>query len=195
MKMPRATVLVFASCALVATSFGAGYLKIGDIKGESTDADHKEWIIIESVSVDKSQLDVRESPTKQSTDVARDMASGQASGKREAGSGMATGKRMHKPFVITKELDKSSPKLAEACSNGTVLKEVEIGEPGVRYKLKDVIISSIQPGSSGDRPMESLSLNYEKIEVTYEKDTRASLRESPTRASTGATTKPQRAPN
>lgn len=28
---------------------------------------------------------------------------------REAGSGLATGKRMHKPFVITKELDKSSP--------------------------------------------------------------------------------------
>ena len=27
---------------------------------------------------------------------------------REAGSGMATGRRMHKPFVITKELDKTS---------------------------------------------------------------------------------------
>ena len=28
---------------------------------------------------------------------------------RDAASGLATGKRMHKPFVITKELDKSSP--------------------------------------------------------------------------------------
>lgn len=28
---------------------------------------------------------------------------------RDAASGIATGKRMHKPFVITKELDKSSP--------------------------------------------------------------------------------------
>ncbi len=33
----------------------------------------------------------------------RDLATGQASGKREAGSGMATGKRQHKPFVVTKD--------------------------------------------------------------------------------------------
>jgi hypothetical protein len=31
---------------------------------------------------------------------------------RDAASGLPTGKRMHKPFVITKELDKSSPILA-----------------------------------------------------------------------------------
>jgi len=179
MKTPRATVLVFASCALVATSFGAGYLKIGDIKGEATDRDHKDWIIIESVSMDAAQADVRESPSKASTGVARDVASGQASGKREAASGMATGKRQHKPFVVTKSVDKASPKLAEACANGTVMKEVEIGEGGTRYKLKDVIITSIQSSSGGDRPMESLSLNYEKIEVTYDKDTNASSRESP----------------
>lgn len=30
---------------------------------------------------------------------------------RDAASGLPTGKRMHKPFVITKELDKSSPLL------------------------------------------------------------------------------------
>jgi type VI secretion system secreted protein Hcp len=30
---------------------------------------------------------------------------------RDAASGMPTGKRMHKPFVITKELDKATPKL------------------------------------------------------------------------------------
>jgi hypothetical protein len=39
----------------------------------------------------------------------RDVATGQSSGKRDAASGQATGKRQHKPFVITKELDKSSP--------------------------------------------------------------------------------------
>lgn len=33
---------------------------------------------------------------------------------RDAASGMPTGKRMHKPFIITKELDKSSPKLYAA---------------------------------------------------------------------------------
>src|SRR3954451_14203214 len=30
---------------------------------------------------------------------------------RDAASGLPTGKRMHKPFVITKELDKASPLL------------------------------------------------------------------------------------
>lgn len=36
---------------------------------------------------------------------------------REAGSGMATGKRMHKPFVITKELDASAVVIAQDESN------------------------------------------------------------------------------
>jgi len=29
---------------------GAAYVKIGDIKGEATDQDHKDWIIIESMN-------------------------------------------------------------------------------------------------------------------------------------------------
>lgn len=35
---------------------------------------------------------------------------------RDAASGLPTGKRMHKPFTITKELDKSSPLLAKSAS-------------------------------------------------------------------------------
>ena len=38
----------------------------------------------------------------------------QASSTREAGSGMATGRRQHKPLVITKEIDKSTPLLAKS---------------------------------------------------------------------------------
>ena len=36
---------------------------------------------------------------------------------RDAGTGQATGKRIHKPFVITKEIDKSSPLLYAALTN------------------------------------------------------------------------------
>lgn len=36
---------------------------------------------------------------------------------RDAASGLATGKRMHKPFVITKELDKSSVVIAQDETN------------------------------------------------------------------------------
>jgi hypothetical protein len=38
---------------------------------------------------------------------------------RDAASGMATGKRMHKPMTITKELDKSSPMLAESSTGSS----------------------------------------------------------------------------
>jgi len=37
---------------------------------------------------------------------------------RDAASGLPTGKRQHKPFVITSELDKSSPVLAKSTSGG-----------------------------------------------------------------------------
>jgi type VI secretion system secreted protein Hcp len=36
---------------------------------------------------------------------------------RDPASGLATGKRMHKPFVITKDVDKSSPLLWNALTN------------------------------------------------------------------------------
>jgi len=40
---------------------------------------------------------------------------------RDAASGQATGKRQHKPFVITKELDQSTPKLYNAlCTNENI---------------------------------------------------------------------------
>src|SRR6478672_10887733 len=40
---------------------------------------------------------------------------------RDPASGLPTGKRMHKPFVITKELDKSSPILYQVlCTNENV---------------------------------------------------------------------------
>ena len=45
---------------------------------------------------------------------------------RDAASGLPTGKRMHKPFVITKELDKSSPLLYNALCTNENLSEFEI---------------------------------------------------------------------
>src|SRR5437867_1025476 len=45
---------------------------------------------------------------------------------RDPASGLPTGKRMHKPFVITKELDKSSPLLYNALVNNENLSEWEL---------------------------------------------------------------------
>lgn len=43
---------------------------------------------------------------------------------RDAASGLPTGKRMHKPFVITKEIDKSSPLIARAFYKNDIIPEV-----------------------------------------------------------------------
>ena len=189
MKTIHLSAALLASCALAATMFAPAYMKLGDIKGEATDKDHKDWIIIDSMSSPVSAAELRESPTRQST--GRDVASGQASGKREAASGLPTGKRQHKPFVVTKSVDKASPKLAELCAKGEVIPKVEIGDGATTYKLHDVIITSVTPSnSSGSVPMETLSLNYSKIEWNRDPEQRAVNAVERTK-----TEKPVRAPN
>jgi type VI secretion system secreted protein Hcp len=78
---------------------------------------------------------------------------------------------MHKPLTIVKEVDKSSPKLMEACVKGTHVGNVEVwardgGQATLRYTLQDAIISSYSisgPSASSPRPTESVSFSFEKI--------------------------------
>src|SRR6478609_1298153 len=53
---------------------------------------------------------------------------------RDAASGLPTGKRMHKPFIITKELDKSSPLLYSVlCTNENVSEwELQFWTPQIK---------------------------------------------------------------
>jgi len=120
------------------------------------------------------QTSLRESPTKQSTGKtsAQDdwSPNTRVSGPRDAQSGMASGKRMHKPFVITKEIDKASPLLGRLAASGAPIPEVDVelpqGGAGMRrYVLQNVMVSSIQSVGGGDRPMESISFTYQKIEM------------------------------
>lgn len=102
---------------------------------------------------------------------------------RDAASGLATGKRQHGPVTIIKELDKSTPVLARAappssaagslttlvpagmCKAGATYPSAELGTPGRVYRLEGVTVASCDAAaSSGDRPMESISLNYTKIQ-------------------------------
>ncbi len=133
------------------------FMKLGDIKGEATDADHKEWIIIESMS----------SPMYRSVPAG---AKDQQRTKGETTLG---------DIACSRQLDKSSTKLQEACANGTFFKEVEIHfcstiknkqEPYLTYKLSDVIVSSysFHGNSSGSPlPSEQITLGYTKVEWTY----------------------------
>jgi type VI secretion system secreted protein Hcp len=45
---------------------------------------------------------------------------------RDAASGLPTGKRQHKPIVVTKEIDKSTPLLMSALINNENLTDVEL---------------------------------------------------------------------
>ena len=133
------------------------FMKLGDIKGEATDADHKDWIIIESMS----------SP------IFRSIPEGAKDQQRTKGDTTLG------DIVVVRQLDKSSTKLQEACSNGTFYKEVEVHfcttvnnkqEPYLTYKLSDVIISSysFHGNSSGSPlPSEEVTMGYTKVEWNY----------------------------
>lgn len=87
---------------------------------------------------------------------------------RDAASGLPTGKRMHKPFVITKQLDKSTPLLLEALVNNENLTSVLIGllrngQQVATIKLTNASISSYV--DAGDT--EHWSFTYQKIEWTW----------------------------
>lgn len=63
---------------------------------------------------------------------------------RDAASGLPTGKRQHKPMVITKELDKSSPLLAKEGGVTVASGDVD-GDGAAERKIKVVITVSIKP--------------------------------------------------
>jgi hypothetical protein len=116
----------------------------------------------------KSASDSWSAPT--SKEAIGSQSSGAGAGKvtapRDIATGMASGKRMHKPFTITKEIDKASPMLAQACASSEHLAEVDVQlSSGGKYTLTDVMVSSVQKSSGGDRPMETISFTYQKIEM------------------------------
>ena len=133
------------------------FVKLGDIKGQATDQDHKEWILIESMSAPIS----RSIPMN-----ARDQQRTQ--GSTSLGD-----------VVLVRELDKSSTKLQEACANGTFFPEVEIHlcatvknrqDPYLTYKLKNVIVTSYSfhgNASGSPLPTEQVSLGFTEVEWNY----------------------------
>lgn len=118
----------------------SGYLKIGDIKGESTDDNHKDEIEILSWSWGASQAG--------------------ASSLRASGPGTLT---------ITKAVDKSSPKLMEAVTKGRRMEQMTMtlpprpGEHARTVTLEGVVVSSVKRSTSEPRPTETISFNFEKI--------------------------------
>jgi len=136
------------------------FVKIDGIQGESTDDKHKDWVEITSYGWGATQ------PTSASASTAGGGSSERAS---------------FKDFIITKELDRATPKLALACADGTHIKEVvlELCRAGsdklkyMEYRLSNVIVSSIDNGGSDGIPNEIIHFNYGKIEWIYTRQNRS----------------------
>jgi len=173
--------------ALTGPGMAAGYLKIGDIKGESqraptatdngeilawswgqtnarSDSDHKDWINLLSVN---------------------SSASAAAAGPSVDGPGT---------LVIRRRVDKSSPKLMEACANGKHIDKVDLtlrkaggeSETYYKYELENVIITSYSVSGAGqadDRPTEEVAFYYNKVaRASADRATPAGMAVKPMRA-------------
>lgn len=138
-----------------------GFVNFGDIKGEVTDQEHKDWVMILKYDHAISQP---------------------PSVSQKTAGGRSAEEVNHSEFAIVKLLDAATPKLYEAACKGTHLPEVVIecwragGEKPVKYmefKLKEVLISGVY--SNGDTsgahqfPTETVKMTYGAIEWTYTK--------------------------
>lgn len=137
------------------------FLQITDIKGESTDKDHKDWIEILSYNWGVSQM---------------------ASATASSSGGGSTQRADFQDLSIVKELDMASPLLNKACWGGTHIAKVVLelnraaGEKRqiyMKYILENVIVSSVSIGGGGGGvPTESVTFNYGKITSVYTKQAR-----------------------
>ncbi|MCC6719741.1 MAG: type VI secretion system tube protein Hcp [Acetobacteraceae bacterium] len=127
------------------------YMKYGDIKGDVTEAGHKDWIALHSFQWGVGRG--ISSPTG-------------AAHNREASAPSIS------EVVVTKNQDVSSVQLLEEAYQGQG-KDVEIHftrtmkdklDTYMQYKLTNTMVSGYSISSGGDRPTESISLNFTKVE-------------------------------
>ena len=136
------------------------FLNLGDIKGESTDKDHKDWVMITQFDHEVTQP---------------------PSVTQKTAGGRTAEAVQHSEFSIVKLVDAATPKLYEAACKGTHIPEVTVecwragGDPIKYYeiKLKEVLISGVvangDPTAQHGFPTETVKMTYGAIEWTYTK--------------------------
>jgi len=131
------------------------YMKLAGIDGDSTDEKHPKWIELLSYSVGHSLP----------------MDGTKSKGTR------SSGKAMFQDFTVSKQMDSTSPQLADHCARGQHIADITIelcratGDKTVymKYVLKDVVISSysVSGSSGGGEPTETVSFDYSEIHWVY----------------------------
>jgi type VI secretion system secreted protein Hcp len=161
MRIEILLIAVFGFVIIASTSTDAHaaavdyFLKIDGVDGESKDDKHKGEIDIESWSWGATQT-----------------------GSMAAGGGGGAGKVVMNDFTFEKPIDKATPKLFEALATGKHMKEAKLtvrkaGGDQHEYltiTLTDVMVTSYSTGGSSSSdvvPMESISLNFAQIKMSY----------------------------
>jgi type VI secretion system secreted protein Hcp len=131
------------------------FLKIDGIKGESSDAQHREEIELASFSWGASQQ-----------------------GSTSTGGGGGAGKANFQDLHVVMSVSQASPQLFLACAEGRHLKTAVLTcrrgggrdrREFLRYTLSDVLVSSYQTNGQADDgvPMDQVSFKYAQIKVEY----------------------------
>jgi type VI secretion system secreted protein Hcp len=129
------------------------FAKIGDIKGESLDAKHKDEVEVLSWSWGVTQA-----------------------GSSSLAGGGGSGKPSFSDFHFTHHIDKASPLLMAACATGKHIKDATItnrkaGKGQQEFliiKMNDILITSVQPSlSGGEGSVESVTLKPAKVDLEY----------------------------
>jgi len=137
----------------LATAGGPVYLWVESIPGGVTERERENWIGVFGF-VHDMVMDIVRTPGGASADLVQ----------------MA-------PVVVTKQLDRASPKLALACCKGTHIYEVKIEWPKAerelisRVTLQDVLVTQVTPRlvyrGDGFVLMEDVSFTFNKIKWEY----------------------------
>lgn len=132
------------------------FMNLGDIKGEATDADHKDWVQILSLDFSVTQM---------------------SSGERHGTGGRTGGMPQHSDISMTKPLDKASVDLHQHACTGKILPEVVIEkcrmaegkECYLKLTLKKVLVKHVGiSGTSMDEQFnEQVLLDPEEIVIEY----------------------------
>ena len=130
------------------------FLKLKGIEGESQDDKHKNEIDVLSWSWGETQ-----------------------SGTHAGGGGGGAGKVSMQDFHFTMQMNKATPKLMLMCATGehipdallTCRKAGTKQQEFLLIKMTDLLVSSYQTGGGGGDtvPIESISLNFSKVEFEY----------------------------
>ena len=131
------------------------FLKVDGIKGESSDAQHREEIEVASFSWGASQQ-----------------------GTTSAGGGAGAGKASFQDLHVFMSVSRAGPQLFLACAQGRHIKTAVLTcrraggreqHDFLRYTLSDVLVSSYQTNGQAEHgvPVDQVSFKYAQVKVEY----------------------------